>query len=171
VVVGIDNCDGPSCILLYYLRISSLFKFVTDQLSDLAFDGCPEPTVIVGDFSKGLGAVGAACAAEAALAEMINEPPVCPERDEGLPEAAEAIIGESQGAPQRIVCSFANGMLLMPSRNGWHIAVGRYKERWDELISVIWDWVKAPSIKDLDKRRGKVVRDLAQRRVHIRSYC
>ncbi|KAN0069188.1 hypothetical protein V8E54_012817 [Elaphomyces granulatus] len=96
------------------------FKFVSDQLSDLAFNDCPEAAVIVGDFSKGLGA---ACAAKAAadlgLTEIIDEPLVCPhERDGELPEAAAVIVGESQGYPQQVILQLCE----------WH-AVSAIKKR------------------------------------------
>jgi hypothetical protein len=36
------------------------FKWVAEQLIDLAFYDCPEPALIIGDFSKGLSAAIAA---------------------------------------------------------------------------------------------------------------
>jgi hypothetical protein len=107
VMVGIDNCGKTFPMAYCYITSESAasFKYIAEQLTDLAFNDCPEVAVIVGDFSKGLGAT---CAAKAAidlgLTEVFNEALVCPnERDEELLEAAEVIVGEAQGAPQRIL--------------------------------------------------------------------
>jgi len=83
------------------LELAASFKFVAKQLSDLAFNDCPEAAVIVGDFSKGLGA---ACAAKAAvdlgLTDITEEALVCPlERDEELLEAAEVVVNEASRKP------------------------------------------------------------------------
>jgi hypothetical protein len=52
------------------------------------------------------------------------------------------------------------------------VTAGRYKkEKRDELISIIWDWVKAPSVEDLDERRGKLLEALhSEEAVYIQSY-
>ena len=81
VIVGIDKCRKtfPAAYCYITLESAASFKFVVDQLSDLAFYDCPKAAVIVGDFAKGLGA---ACAAKAAvdlsLTEITEEPLVCP---------------------------------------------------------------------------------------------
>jgi hypothetical protein len=114
--------------------LAASFKFTFDRLRDLAFNDCPEATVIVGDFSKGLGA-----AADLGLTEIIDEPSVFPQKRDGeLPEAAAVIVGESQGDPQQIILQLCK----------WHavsaikellVAARRYrKEIRDELISIIW---------------------------------
>jgi hypothetical protein len=81
VMVGIDNCGRTFPAAYCYITSESAasFKFVADQLSDLAFYDCPEAAVVVGDFSKGLGAAMAAKAAvDLGLTEIIEEPLVCP---------------------------------------------------------------------------------------------
>jgi hypothetical protein len=40
------------------------FKFTREYLTDLCFYNCPQPSLIYGDFSKGLGAAVAAQAAK-----------------------------------------------------------------------------------------------------------
>jgi hypothetical protein len=52
------------------------------------------------------------------------------------------------------------------------IAVGRYKkERREELISMICDWVKAPSIKALEEYRTKLLAGLHNKEVrYIQGY-
>jgi hypothetical protein len=92
VLVGIDNCGKTFPIAFCYItsKAAASFRFTADQLTDFAFYDCPEPAVIVGDFSKGLRA---ACAAKAALdlglTEITEEALVCPpEEDEEMPNAA-----------------------------------------------------------------------------------
>jgi hypothetical protein len=80
VIVSINNCGKTFFTAYCYITLESAasFKFVTDQLSDLAFHDCPKAAVIVRDFAKGLRA---ACAAKAAidlgLTEITEEPLVC----------------------------------------------------------------------------------------------
>jgi hypothetical protein len=80
VMVSIDNCRETFPIVYCYITSESAasFKFVVDQISDLAFYNCLEAAVIVGDFAKGLRA---ACAAKAAvdlsLTEITEELLVC----------------------------------------------------------------------------------------------
>jgi hypothetical protein len=102
-MVGIDNCGKTFPMAYYYITSKSAtsFKFIVEQLTDLAFNDCPKVVVIVGDFSKGLGAAYAAKATvDLGLTNIVNEALVCPnERDEELLEAAKVIVGEAQGAP------------------------------------------------------------------------
>jgi hypothetical protein len=106
MMVGIDNYRKTFSIAYCYIISESAasFKFVADQLSDLVFNDCSEAGVIVGDFSKGLGA---ACAAKAAvdlsLTEITEEALVCSsEKDEELPEAVEVIVYKALRKPQHI---------------------------------------------------------------------
>jgi len=103
VMVSIDNYGKTFLAAYCYITSESAasFKFVAKQLSDLAFNDCPEAAVIVRDFSKGLGA---ACAAKAAidlrLTDVTEEPLVCPpERDKELPEAAKVCVAKASGKP------------------------------------------------------------------------
>jgi hypothetical protein len=106
VMVGIDNRGKTFPIAYCYITSESAasFKFVVDQLSDLAFYDYPEAAVVVGDFSTRLGAVIAAKAAvDLGLTDIINEPLVCPaDRDEELPKAAKVVVhkGLNYGEPQ-----------------------------------------------------------------------
>jgi hypothetical protein len=81
VIVGIDNCRKTFSIVYCYITLESAasFTFVADQLCDLAFHSYPRLSIIVGDFSKGLGAVYIAKAAvDLSLTEIIEEALVCP---------------------------------------------------------------------------------------------
>jgi hypothetical protein len=62
---GIDNCGKTFLIACCYITSESAasFKFVANQLSDLAFHDCPKAGVVVKDFFKGVGAAMAAKAA------------------------------------------------------------------------------------------------------------
>jgi hypothetical protein len=107
VVVSINNYRKTFLIAYCYITLESAasFKFVTNQLSDLAFNNCPIAAVIVRDFSKGLRA---ACVAKAAvdlsLTEIINKALVCPlERDKELLEAAEVIVHKAFRALQQLL--------------------------------------------------------------------
>jgi hypothetical protein len=52
------------------------------------------------------------------------------------------------------------------------IAAGKYaKERRDELILMIWDWVKALSVKELEKCRSALLQALDGKEAeYIQSY-
>jgi hypothetical protein len=106
VMVGIDNCGKTFPVAYCYItsECAASFKFVANQLSDLAFYDCLEAAIIVGDFSKGLGA---ACAAKAAvdlgLTEITEEPLVYPlDQDKEMPEAAQVVVREELGVPQTV---------------------------------------------------------------------
>jgi hypothetical protein len=80
VIVGINNCSKTFLIAYCYITLESAasFKFVVDQLSDLAFYNCLKAAVVVGDFSKGLrAAIAAKAAVDLGLTEIINEPLIC----------------------------------------------------------------------------------------------
>jgi MULE transposase-like protein len=177
VMVGIDNRGKTFPMAYCYITSESAasFKFVADQLSDLAFYDCPEAAVVVGDFSKGLGAAMAAKAAvDLGLTEIIDKPLICPaDKDEELPEAAEVVVHEglNHGEPQRVLLQLCEWHAVAAIKRRL-IAAGKYtKERRDELISIIWDWVKAPSIKELDKCRSTLLQTLDSKEAkYIQSY-
>src|SRR5207248_6358200 len=131
------------------------FKFVAEQLTDLVFYDCPEAVVIVGDFSKGLGAAVAAKAAiDHGLVDIMEDALVCPpHRDQEIPEAAKVLITETQSVLLQL-CEW-HAVAAIKRRL---ISAGKYKkERREELISMIWDWVQATSNEDLDKRRKELL--------------
>jgi hypothetical protein len=175
VLVGIDNCGKTFPIAFCYItsEAAASFRFIADQLTDFAFYDCPEPAVIVGDFSKGLGA---ACAAKAALdlglTEITEEALVCPpEEDEEMPNAAQVVVHEELGSPQAVVLQLCEWHAVQAIKRRL-IAAGRYsKERREELASMIWDWVMASSIKALNERRTKLIKALHNKEAeYIQSY-
>jgi hypothetical protein len=66
VMVRIDNCGKTFPVAYCHIasEAAASFRFVANQPSDLAVNDCPGAAIIVGDFSKGLGA---ACAAKQPL--------------------------------------------------------------------------------------------------------
>ena len=67
----------PMAIVTPGVTVLPLFKFIADQLSDLAFYDCPEAAV-VGDFAKGLrAAIAAKAAVDLDVTKIVEEPLVC----------------------------------------------------------------------------------------------
>jgi hypothetical protein len=66
VMVGIDNTGHtfPMAFMFITSESAKSFKFAGECLTDLCFYNCPQPSLICGDFSKGLGAAIAAQAAK-----------------------------------------------------------------------------------------------------------
>jgi hypothetical protein len=62
VIVSINNISKTFLIAYCYItsELAVSFKWILEQLTDLAFYNCPEAALICKDFSKGLGAVVAA---------------------------------------------------------------------------------------------------------------
>jgi MULE transposase domain len=62
VMVGVDNTGSTFPLAFCYITSESAvsFEWIANQLTDLIFYDCPEPKLIIGDFSKGLGAAVAA---------------------------------------------------------------------------------------------------------------
>jgi hypothetical protein len=143
VMVGINNCGKTFPIAYCYITSESAasFKFVADQLSDLAFYDCPEAAIVVGDFSKGLGAaIAAKAAVDLGLTKIFEEPLVClPDQDEEMPEAVEVVVhkGLDHGKLQRILLQLCEWHAVSAIQRRL-VAAGKYhKEQWDELILII----------------------------------
>ena len=66
VMVGIDNTGHtfPMAFMFITSESAKSFKFANECLTDLCFYNCPQPSLICGDFSKGLGAAVAKQAAK-----------------------------------------------------------------------------------------------------------
>ena len=95
VIVGIDHTGKTFPMAYCYITSESaaLFKWITEQLTDLAFYNCPKLAIIVGDFSRGLSAAAAARAtADLAGIEPTDE---CMALEDDFLEAKEVIVGES----------------------------------------------------------------------------
>lgn len=66
VMVGIDNTGHtfPMAFMFITSESAKSFQFASRCLTDLCFYNCPQPSLICGDFSKGLGAAVALQALE-----------------------------------------------------------------------------------------------------------
>ena len=73
VMVGIDNTGHtfPMAFMFITSESAKSFQFANECLTDLCFYDCPQPNLICGDFSKGLGAAVAKQAAKE-LAQSIQ---------------------------------------------------------------------------------------------------
>jgi hypothetical protein len=95
VIVGIDNTRKTFLMAYCYITSESAasFKWITEQLTDLAFYDCPKLAIIVRDFSKGLGAaVVAKATTDLASIKPTNE---CMALEDDLLKAKEVVVGES----------------------------------------------------------------------------
>src|ERR1700738_4856488 len=103
MIVGIDNCRRTFPIRYCYITSESVasFKFVANQLTDLAFYNCSEAAVIVGDFSKDLGALVAAKAAvDLGLITVTEEALVCLlDCNKELSEAVNVVVAKAIRKP------------------------------------------------------------------------
>jgi hypothetical protein len=117
VMVGIDNTRATFPIAYCYITSESAasFKWIAEQLTKLAFWDCPKPTLIVGDFSKGLRAAVVAKAAADLAAKVaanlaakavdgisveLRDEAKEPDLDLDFLEAAKVVVGE--GERQRV---------------------------------------------------------------------
>jgi MULE transposase domain len=133
VMVGIDNTGRTFPVAYCYITSESAasFKWIAEQLTDLVFYDCPEPALIVGDFSKGLGAaVAAKATADLAGLEPTDE---CLAPEDDLLEAVDVVVGEST----RIRLQLCEWHAIEAIKRRF-IAVGRYtKEKREELMSLV----------------------------------
>lgn len=96
IIVSINNYSKTFSIIYCYISSKSAtsFRFIANQLSDLAFNNYPKATIIVRDFFKGLRAI---CTVKAALnlslTKIVDKPFVCLlKRDKELLEVVEVIV-------------------------------------------------------------------------------
>ncbi|KJZ69900.1 hypothetical protein HIM_10711 [Hirsutella minnesotensis 3608] len=137
VMVGITNTGRTFPLAFAFLKSESAeaFEFVNAQLAELIWYDCPPPRVVLGDQSKGLTAAMALSQARA---------------DQG-----------SQRGDQQILqlCE-------------WHAAEsikkrlldsGRYtKERREDLLRLIWEYIQAPDEEQLGKGRHKLLAEMRE---------
>jgi hypothetical protein len=162
VMVGIDNTRATFPVAYCYITSESAasFKWISEQLTNLAFLDCPEPALICSNFSKGLGAAVAA----KATADLAGLPPtdeVKQDRDPlALLEATNVVVREDIGGPELIKLQLCEWHAVEAIKRKL-VAVGRYKKDYrEELVNMIWAWVKAPTAEDLSKRRGELLKAL-----------
>ena len=134
------------------------FLFLFECLKDLIFhDKCPAPGVILGDFAAGLAAA------------MLKKRSQTLDRDAALNVAWE--VAQAMDSVQ------ANCVLQLCT---WHAAqaikkrlikAGDYPlEIRKELETLIWDWIKSPTIEQLSENRLKLLDKLRQSEKVIRVF-
>ena len=74
-MVGLDNTGHtfPMAFMFITTESAKSFKFAGECLTDLCFYNCPQPSLICGDFSKGLGAAVVAQAAKDLVKDIEDE--------------------------------------------------------------------------------------------------
>jgi len=134
VMVGIDNTGKTFLIANCYITSESAasFKWILEQLTDLAFYDCPEPTLIYGDFSKGLGAAVAA-KATSDLAGTAPTDKVLPQEPSSIFEATEVIVGEATSNPSPMKLQLCEWHAVKAIKRRL-VVVGRYKKDQREKI-------------------------------------
>jgi hypothetical protein len=156
-IVGIDNIGKTFPVAFCYITSESAasFAWISEQLSEYVFYDCPEPAIIIGDFAKGLGAaVAAKAAADLARKEVVKNKSRQP-NDSGFPEASAVHIENSNGEGE--------AHLVFLQLCEWHAveaikrrltSAGRYKKKKrEEVVDLVWKWVKAPDVESLEQCR------------------
>lgn len=146
-LVGVTNTMRTFTVAYCYITSESAesFLFLFECLKDLIFhDRCPGPGVILGDFAAGLAAA------------MLKKRSQTLDRDVAFNVAWEV--------SQRMDFVKADCVLQLCT---WHAAqaikkrlikAGRYPiEIRKELETLIWDWIKSPTIEQLTERRRKLL--------------
>jgi hypothetical protein len=138
VMVGIDNTGKTFPMAYCYIMSESAasFKWIGEQLTDLAFYDYPEAALICGDFSKGLGAaVAAKATADLAGTEPTDE--VLPQDPAALLEATEVIVGEVTNKALAVKLQLCEWHAVEAIKRKL-VAVGRYKkERREKIVDLI----------------------------------
>jgi MULE transposase domain len=169
VMVSIDNTRATFPVAYCYITSESAvsFKWIAEQLTELAFWDCPKPTLIVGDFSKGLGAAVVAKAAADLAAKAVDgvtlelrDEAEEPNLDPNFPEAAKAVVGEGEGQRvQRVKLQLCEWHAIQAIKRRLVLARRYKKDKREEIINKINAWVKA-DIDSLDEKRDELLKDL-----------
>ena len=111
VIVGIDNTGKTFPLAFCYITSESAasFKWISEQLTEYIFYDCPEPRIITGNFSKGLGAAIAAKAAADLAGKEASDDLHQLANDSGFPEASKVLIENESGVTQQVflqLCKF-----------------------------------------------------------------
>lgn len=184
VMVGINNIGKTFPMAFCYITSESAisFKWVSEQLTDLIFYDCLWPMVVCGDFSKGLGK----CVADKADEDVRKDREAVEKarQAKALLFANDSIssIDEIEDKDTIVVDVVVNseGERMILQLCEWHaieaikkrlIHSGRYcKERREELVSLVNNWVKSAS-EDLDENRDKLEKELhEEERQYLRSF-
>jgi hypothetical protein len=159
IMVGINNTRHtfPMAFMFITTESAKSFKFAGECLTDLCFYNCPQPSLICGDFSKGLGAAVAAQAAKD-LAKDIEDNEFM-DIDDVVDLEAERSSEFLEGTIVVDVAIGTKGERTRLQLCEWHaikaikkrlIHSGRYsKETQLVLVDLINRWIKAPDLEAL----------------------
>jgi hypothetical protein len=183
VMVGIDNTGHtfPMAFMFITSESAKSFQFANECLTDLCFYDCPQPSLICGDFSKGLGAAVAKQAAKE-LAQSIQAD------EEGFVDID--VEEEEEGAKSE---EFLDGKTIIIDVDvgtkgertrlqlcEWHaieairkqlINRGYSKETRKVLVDLLNQWIIAPNLEALEKARKKILSRLrSDDRAYLQRY-
>jgi hypothetical protein len=187
VMVGIDNTGHtfPMAFMFITSESSKSFQFANECLTNLCFYNCPQPRLICGDFSKGLGAAVALQATREFIKAMEDK-----DKD-GFVDIDDIAMVED--ATESVVEFLAGNAVVVDVGVGtkgertrlqlceWHaieaikkrlINCGRYsKETREVLVDLLNQWVKAPNMESLENTRKTLLSRLCiQERTYLWGY-
>ena len=142
VLCGVDNTDS-TFPFMYIYEVSESAKVMArihDMLTELVFHDIQGPKVELGDWAGGLSkASNDFNAAEIAAAEVEGrEPQVC---------TIQRCTWHAEKAIQKKL-----------------VNAGKYsKERRQEIIGYVWDWIKEPTIQGMQERRERLINELGEK--------
>jgi hypothetical protein len=185
-VVGIDNTGKTfPCMQVFHISESArTFRFIMKIWATYFFYDCPGPAIWCGDFAAGLTAAVAQQAAQDAAVRrqgafeveqaVMREESPDPLQIDPLPTApsndldSQTIIVDWVAEVEDTVRSF-DGSEIFLQRCEWHAAEaikknlikkGYRKARRDEIVGMIWNWIKADDFNALETNRNKLIRAL-----------
>ena len=185
VMVGIDNTGHtfPMAFMFIISESAKSFQFANECLTDLCFYDCPQPSLICGDFSKGLSAA----VAKQAMKELAQSIQADKDGFVGIDVVVEEEEeGEKPGeflASDIIIVDVTVGTKGERTRLQlceWHaieairkrlINRGYSKETREVLVDLLNQWVKAPDLEALENARKKVLSRLrSDDRTYLRTF-
>ena len=171
VVVGIDNCGKTFPLAYCYIGAESAesFRWIAGLLDELVFRGCPDAAVVIGDFSRGLGAaIAAKGASDAGIVE--NAVPALVRRTE-FPETREVTVGP-EGSERKLLLQVCEGHAARAIKRDL-VAAGKYeKDGRKELEDAIRRWIQAESREELERCRAKLTDALGDDgKEYVKNFC
>lgn len=141
ILCGIDNTDTTFPFLYIYEMSESaeIFAWINDELTEMIFYDIQGPGVQLGDWAGGV----------TAAANQFNE--------------LEMVAAAEEGREPQI---------CQVQRCTWHaekaiekklVHAGKYsKQRRQEIVGYIWDWIKESTVTGMQERRERLVEELGQ---------
>jgi hypothetical protein len=183
-MVGIDNTGHtfPMAFMFITSESAKSFQFASECLTDLCFYNCPQPSLMCGDFSKGLGAA-------VALQALLELAKASKENEDSFVNIDNVVDGEVEGAGEflegdTIIVDVVVGLKGECTRLQlceWHaieaikrrfVNCGRYsKDTREVLINLLNQWVKASDLESLENARRALLSQLrSEERDYLRQF-